>query len=59
MVFSPTEQRNLMTVERDTVVFSFFVFMDKIKNRVENEVIAHRYPPTDRERGKMQFVDTN
>ncbi len=48
-----------MIDERDTGVFSFFVFMDKIKNRVENEVIAHRYPPTDRERGKMQFVDTN
>ena len=60
MVFSLREQRNLMIAERETVLLFCLVFIVfEIEIRVENGVIAHRYPPTDRERGKMQFVDTN
>ena len=56
IVFSPTEQRKLMIAERKIELLFFRVFIVLgIKIRVENGVIAHRYPPTDRERGKRSL----
>lgn len=46
----------MMIAERKIELLFFRVFIVLgIKIRVENGVIAHRYPPTDRERGKRSL----